>query len=78
MFHAHLSENQLSHLSNSDVGWLFGINVFLSFFGGIQIGPLFDKYGPRWLLLAGSTAIVFITPNEDTMLRNEPNTTSLA
>lgn len=58
VFHAHLSKNQLSHMSNSDVGWLFGINVFLSFFGGIQIGPLFDKYGPRWLLLAGSVCLV--------------------
>jgi uncharacterized membrane protein len=58
VIHAHLSKDQLKDQSSSDIGWIFGVYVFLSFFGGIQIGPLFDKYGPRWLLLAGSICLV--------------------
>jgi ABC-type uncharacterized transport system permease subunit len=30
------------------------MTVFLSFFGGLQIGPVFDKKGPFWLILAGA------------------------
>lgn len=29
-----------------------------AFFCGIQIGPLFDAYGPRWLVAAGSVLLV--------------------
>ena len=31
--------------------------VFLSFFCGIQIGPIFDAHGPRLLVLAGSICL---------------------
>lgn len=30
------------------------MNLFL----GVQVGPLFDRYGPRWLLLVGSVTYV--------------------
>lgn len=32
--------------------------VFLVFFGGLQIGPVFDARGPRGLLLAGSACLL--------------------
>lgn len=57
-YSAYLSQHQLSHLSESSIGWIFGIFAFLSFFLGVQIGPLFDAYGPRWLVLAGSICII--------------------
>lgn len=30
--------------------------VFLTLFLGVQVGPLFDRYGPRFLLLCGASA----------------------
>jgi MFS family permease len=38
------------------VGWITAILVFLTLFLGVQVGPLFDRYGPRILLICGSAA----------------------
>lgn len=54
IYQAYLSTHQLRDYSESTVGWIFGIYAFLSFFFGIQIGPIFDAKGPRYLVLAGS------------------------
>jgi hypothetical protein len=35
---AHLSKNQLINHSSGEIGWIFGVYSFLSFFGGIIIG----------------------------------------
>ncbi|KIX04523.1 uncharacterized protein Z518_05393 [Rhinocladiella mackenziei CBS 650.93] len=53
-YQAYLSIHQLHGHTESTIGWIFGIYAFLSFFLGIQIGPVFDAKGPRWLVLAGS------------------------
>lgn len=53
-FQAYLSTNQLKNESENAIGWIFGIYAFLSFFCGVQIGPVFDAKGPRWLVFAGS------------------------
>ncbi|OCT49525.1 Riboflavin transporter MCH5 [Cladophialophora carrionii] len=53
-YQAYLSTHQLRGENESTVGWIFGIYAFLSFFFGVQIGPIFDAKGPRWLVLAGS------------------------
>jgi MFS family permease len=50
--------NQLKDFSESSVGWIFSLYVFLSFFGGLQIGPVFDIKGPRMLLIAGSICLI--------------------
>ncbi|KAL4914297.1 major facilitator superfamily domain-containing protein [Aspergillus aurantiobrunneus] len=52
----YLSLHQLAHYSVSKVGWITAVLVFLTLFIGVQIGPLFDRYGPRMLLIAGSVA----------------------
>lgn len=52
--HQYLSQHQLKGYSESTIGWIFGIYVFLAFFCGIQIGPIFDARGPRLLILSGS------------------------
>ncbi|KAF2471095.1 MFS monocarboxylate transporter-like protein [Lindgomyces ingoldianus] len=54
IFQAYVSEHQLKDYNESTIGWIFGLYVFLSFFCGIQIGPIFDAHGPRMLILAGS------------------------
>ncbi|KAL4861219.1 hypothetical protein BDV12DRAFT_180583 [Aspergillus spectabilis] len=52
----YLSLHQLADYSVSQVGWITAVLVFLTLFVGVQIGPLFDRYGPRMLLLGGSLA----------------------
>lgn len=55
---AHLSKDQLHDKTSGQIGWIFGVYSFLSFFGGIQIGPIFDAYGPKWLLMAGTFCLI--------------------
>lgn len=57
-FQTYVSRNQLSGYSEGTVGWIFSLYTALCFFCGIYIGPLFDKYGPRWLIGPGSIAVV--------------------
>ncbi|KAI9816983.1 MAG: hypothetical protein M1832_004967 [Thelocarpon impressellum] len=57
-FQAYLSTHQLQDQGPSAIGWIFSLYVFLSFFCGIQIGPIFDEKGPRLLVLAGSVLIL--------------------
>lgn len=57
-FQAYLSTHQLAHESPSAVGWIFSLYAFLTFFCGVQIGPVFDTYGPRWLVFAGTIFLV--------------------
>ncbi|PKS09477.1 hypothetical protein jhhlp_004093 [Lomentospora prolificans] len=53
-FQAYVSTHQLAGHSSGQIGWIFSIYTFLAFFCGIYIGPIFDKYGPRWLVLGGT------------------------
>ena len=57
-FQTYLSTHQLAHESPSAVGWIFSLYAFLTFFCGIQIGPVFDAAGPRWLVFAGTVCLV--------------------
>ncbi|KAH7176471.1 major facilitator superfamily domain-containing protein [Dactylonectria macrodidyma] len=57
-FQAYVLEHQLKGYSEGTVGWVFSIYTFLAFFCGVYIGPVFDKYGPRWLVVAGSAFTV--------------------
>lgn len=54
----YISENQLKDYDESTIGWIFSLYAFLAFFCGVYAGPVFDKYGPRWLVLVGSICIV--------------------
>ncbi|KAF2788320.1 MFS general substrate transporter [Melanomma pulvis-pyrius CBS 109.77] len=58
-------QHQLSNFSARDVGWIPSVFVYLSLGLGIWVGPLFDRYGPRWIALIGSTGyliMVFLLP----------------
>ncbi|KAJ8103781.1 major facilitator superfamily domain-containing protein [Lipomyces tetrasporus] len=54
VFQAYLSENQLSHYTEGDISWIFSVFSFLFFFCGVQIGPIFDTYGLKPLVIPGS------------------------
>lgn len=58
VFQAYLVEHQLRGYSESTVGWIFSVYVFISLFGGLIIGPVFDAKGPKWLLVAGGVLSV--------------------
>lgn len=57
-FQAYLTTHQLANESPSTVGWIFSIYVFLAFGCGLQIGPIFDRKGSKWLVLAGTVCLV--------------------
>lgn len=50
----YISTHQLAAYGDRDVGWITAVLVFLTLFLGVQFGPLFDRYGPRGLLICGS------------------------
>ncbi|CAL5867855.1 uncharacterized protein PFLUO_LOCUS2076 [Penicillium psychrofluorescens] len=52
----YISTHQLADYSVRDVGMITAVLVFLTLFLGVQVGPLFDRYGPRGLLICGSLA----------------------
>lgn len=54
----YLITHQLSNYSDGTIGWIFSLSTFFSFFCGIYVGPLFDKFGPKYLLLPGGIGIV--------------------
>ena len=53
-YQAYISHNHLSDYGESAVGWIFSVYACFSFGAGIFIGPIFDTYGPRWLVAAGA------------------------
>lgn len=57
IFQAYTLDHQLKGYSEGTVGWIYSIYTFLAFFGGVYFGPIFDKYGPRWLTIAGAVCV---------------------
>lgn len=53
IYQSWISGHQLQHVDEGKRGWIFGLYNFMVFFCGIQIGPIFDVHGPRWLMVAG-------------------------
>jgi MFS family permease len=53
-------QHQLSYMSSRDIGWIPSVFVYLSLALGIWVGPLFDRYGPRWIALAGSIGFLLM------------------
>lgn len=59
-FQAYLSTHQLKDYSEGSIGWIFGVYAFLTFFCGVQVGPIFDAKGPRLLVFSGSVLVVVV------------------
>ncbi|VEU21507.1 DEKNAAC102314 [Brettanomyces naardenensis] len=51
---SYVQENQLSHTPVATVSWIFSLFMFVSLFLGLFVGPLYDSFGSRSLLFAGS------------------------
>ncbi|KAL1607182.1 hypothetical protein SLS59_002886 [Nothophoma quercina] len=47
------AQHQLADLTASTIGWIPSVFVYLSLALGLFVGPLFDRYGPRWIALCG-------------------------
>ncbi|KAI1335561.1 MFS general substrate transporter [Xylariaceae sp. FL0016] len=58
VFESYFSTHQLEGYSSSTIGWLFSLYLFIVFFAGIQVGPIFDRHGPRILVAVGSLLVV--------------------
>ncbi|KLO92065.1 monocarboxylate transporter 2 [Fusarium fujikuroi] len=58
IFQAWLLVNQLDEYSEPQIAWIFSAFAFLFFFGGIQAGPIFDRYGPKYLFPTGACGLV--------------------
>ncbi|KAK4107799.1 MFS general substrate transporter [Canariomyces notabilis] len=48
------ARHQLAGYPVQDIAWISGANIFLCLFLGVQVGPWFDRFGPRWILALGS------------------------
>lgn len=55
---AYISTNQLAYESESRVSWIFSVFLFLGCLLGLQVGPLFDLYGPYHLCSIGTFIFV--------------------
>uniref|UniRef100_A0A0D2XTU7 Major facilitator superfamily (MFS) profile domain-containing protein n=1 Tax=Fusarium oxysporum (strain Fo5176) TaxID=660025 RepID=A0A0D2XTU7_FUSOF len=51
-------ENELPHLPESTVGWIFGCYGFFLYFCGAQVGPIFDTHDIKLLIIPGSFGMV--------------------
>lgn len=58
IFNSYISTHQLKEYDESTISWIFSIYIFLVFFCGLQIGPIFDARGPRMLMIVGSGFLV--------------------
>lgn len=58
VFQNYLSTHQLSNYSPSTVGWIPGLFVFFGFSVSVQVGPIFDRYGPTYILMAGTACYI--------------------
>ncbi|KAH9882993.1 hypothetical protein J1614_000359, partial [Plenodomus biglobosus] len=55
---ARLFDHELAGYSESEVAWIFSMFAFLFFFGGLVVGPMFDKYGERNLVWIGTGGVL--------------------
>jgi MFS family permease len=53
-----ISSSVLTDSSPSSLGWIFSIYAFVVWSVGVWVGPCFDVFGPRMLLLAGTCCTV--------------------
>ncbi|KAL6918720.1 hypothetical protein FSST1_002746 [Fusarium sambucinum] len=65
VLHAWVTENQLHGMAESTTAWIFSCYGFLLYFCGAQIGktlgPIFDAYDIKVLIIPGSIGIVTLT-----------------
>lgn len=55
---AWVSNHQLSSQSEQKIGWIFSSYAFFLYFGGAQVGPVFDAHNIKWLIIPGSLGMI--------------------
>lgn len=55
---SYFATHQLSDYSTSAVGWIPGVFTFFGLVLSVQIGPMFDRYGPTGILIIGTACYV--------------------
>ncbi|KAI5867021.1 MFS general substrate transporter [Durotheca rogersii] len=58
VFESYFSTHQLAGYNPSAIGWIFSVYLFVVFFAGVQVGPIFDRHGPRVLVTVGGVLVV--------------------
>lgn len=58
VFQSYFLENQLKEYSPSEVGWIFSAYLFMVYFVGLVVGPIFDRRGAREVVFVGSSLMV--------------------
>ncbi|PWY76493.1 riboflavin transporter MCH5 [Aspergillus sclerotioniger CBS 115572] len=58
VFQDYYEQNQLSSYSPSTVAWISSTETFMMFLGAPVFGKIFDNFGPRYMLLAGTVCHV--------------------
>ncbi|MCJ1359063.1 MAG: hypothetical protein MMC33_009063 [Icmadophila ericetorum] len=59
VFQTYYQTHELSQYTPSTVAWITSLETFMMFLGGPFFGYIYDCYGPRYLLLAGTFLHVF-------------------
>jgi MFS family permease len=54
----YFASHQLSNYSPSAVGWIPGLFTFFGLSLSVQVGPMFDRYGPTYILMAGTACYI--------------------
>ncbi|KAI0839622.1 MFS general substrate transporter [Hypoxylon sp. FL0890] len=54
----YIATHQLSDYDEGTVSWIFSLYTALCFLCGVYVGPLFDRYGSKWLIGSGGIGIV--------------------
>ena len=57
-FQAYLETHQLAQYTEAEIGWIFGLYLFMTYCCGLQWGPIMDAVGPKHLTATGSVCIV--------------------
>ncbi|KAJ4494542.1 major facilitator superfamily domain-containing protein [Lentinula edodes] len=57
-FQAWYTTHQLNTLDASTISWIGSLQLWVFFFSGGPIGYIFDKYGPRMLMMVGTICYV--------------------
>jgi len=60
VFESYFSTHQLVDKTSSEIGWIFSLYLFIVFFVGIQVGPIFDRFGARVLVAVGG-GLIFLS-----------------
>ncbi|GME82532.1 unnamed protein product [Ambrosiozyma monospora] len=58
VFQTYVAEHQLEHVSLTTQSWIFSIYSFFAMGGSLIIGPFFDQYGGRNLMIIGGVLMI--------------------